>query len=255
MLKKAVFLLLVFPFLLSETEAITEVLKGGRTPAEKAIRLAREENKSVFLFFYKKGEEKSERMTKIIKEAEDRWSEEADFIRIDVNEGKEKEIISQYGIRRTPMTLVMASNGVIVAGFPKVVSLDDLEKAFVSPRTIEILGGLQQRKVIFLNVRDEDTQYAKENTKVLEEVAEVLGKSVKVVEVNPRDKSEEKLLKQIGVEPDITNSIVMVISQTGRMGDSFEGKVTNKQLFTAFKKVLAQKSGCGSGGSGGCGGR
>ncbi len=237
---------------------VSGIAESAGASSKEAIVQAEKENKFLFLFFYEGGSDESDRMRKTIGKAEKRWADKANFISIDINDSKEREIISQYRIWRVPVTLGMAPNGVIITGFPGVVGLKDLEKVFVSPKMIEIIEGLQQRKVIFLCVQNENTKYGKENSKVVKNVAEVLGKSVKVVEVNPEDKKEETLLQQINVKPNITNSATIVISPAGAIGDRFEGKVTNKDLFASFKKVLAQKSGCGSGGasgggSGGCG--
>lgn len=253
MLKNTLFASVAF-FMFS---VFSPVAAGGESLSQKAIARASEENKFLFLFFYEKGSDECDRMADIIKQAENKWSNKANFINIDINDSKEREIVQEYAIWRTPVTLVMAPNEVIVDGLPGVVDLDDLKGVFISPKMIEIIGALQQKKIIFLSVSNENTRHAKENSNVVKDVADVLGKSVEVVEVDPKDTKETKLLKQINVKPDINNSIVLLISQTGQIGERFEGKVTKKELFVSFKNVLAQKSGCGTGGGGGggCGGR
>ncbi len=217
----------------------------------KDIARAKKENKFLFLFFYEKGSDQCDRMSKILKEAKSKWSHKAKFINIDINDNKEKEIISKYGIWRAPVTLIMTPNGIIITGFPGVVELEDLEKVFISPKMIEIMEGLQEKKVIFLLIQNKRTKYAKENLKTVNNVTEVLKKSIRVVKINPKDNKEKKLLSQINVNPNISNSTIVVISQSGRVGDRLEGKTSNRELFLSFKKILAQKSGCGSGGCGG----
>lgn len=246
---KGLFIFLIF--FLSMCGEIEKV----HASSQDAIAQAMKENKFLFLFFYEKGSDESDQMARIIEEAKSRWSDKTNMVSIDIHDSKEKEIVSQYRIWRAPATLVMAPNGVIVAGFPGVVGVEDLKETFISPKMIEIVGILQQKKIIFLCVQNKNTKYVQENLQVVKDVADVLGKSVEVVIVNPKDKREEKLLRRLDVDPNITNSMVMLISQTGQVGDRFEGKVTNKELFASFKKVLAQRSGCGSGeSSGGCGG-
>ncbi len=233
---------------------ISGIVEDVNASSKEAIAQAMKKNKFLFLSFYEKGSDECDRTAKIIEEAKSKWQDKADFISIDINDSKEREIVRQYRIWRVPVTLVMAPNGVIVTGFPGVVGLEELKEAFIPPKMIEIIGGLQERKVIFLSIQSENAKYAKENSKVVKDVADVLGKAVRVVEVNPKDEREEKLLKRINVNPNTTNAVTIIISQTGQIGDRFEGKVTKKELFASFKKVLAQKSGCGSGGaSGGCG--
>lgn len=222
--------------------------------SEEAVAQEKKEGKFQFLFFYEKGSDKSDRMGKVIKQAKDKWSHKASFRSIDINDSKERELIWKYGISRAPVTLVMAPNGVVVGGFPGVVGLDKLKQAFVSPKTIQIVGGLQQKKTIFLSIQNADTAYAQENTKAVNNIAEVLGKAVKIIEINPRDEQEASLLKQLKVKPDTTDSVTIVLAQGGVIVDRFDRKVTNKELFASFKKVLAQKSGCGSGPAGASGG-
>ncbi len=233
---------------------ISIFFKAGRMNASSSedIARAKKENKILFLFFYEKGSDQCDRMSKILKKAKSKWSHKAKFSSIDINDNKEKEIVLKYRIWRAPVTLVMTPRGFIITGFSGVVELEDLEKAFVSPKMIEIIEGLQERKVIFLLIQNKSTKYANENLKTVNDVAEVLKKSIRVIKVNPKDNKEKKLLSQVNVNPNISKSTIVVISQSGSVGDRLEGKTTKKELFLSFKKILAQKSGCGSGG--GCGG-
>lgn len=235
-------------------EEIVKGLEVGITPAEKAIDKAKRENKFLFLLFYEKGSDDSDRMLEVIKKAEKKWEDKANFFNVDINDKEEKDVLQRFGIYQAPVTLVMAPNGVIIGGLPGVVGLEELGKAFVSPKMAQIVQALQQRKVTFLCIQNDETKYAKEVQKVVDEVAEVLGKSVKVVRVDPVDKKEEELLRQIRVEPNITEAITIVIAQTGLVGDRFVGKITNRELFAAFQKVLVSRSGCGGMGSGSGGG-
>lgn len=236
--------------LIQEGKKEEEIIKSLVTPAGKAINQARKEGKYLFLFFYEEGSDDCEKMSKVIKKAKKRWAKKAKFFNININGKREKEIIAKYGAYQAPLIVVIAPNGVVTRGFPGVVGLKELEEAFVSPKMTEILKALQNRKVIFLCVQNEDTKYAKEVLKTVNEVAEVLGDSVKVVKVDPLDSQEEELLKQIKVEPKVETTITMVISQSGTVGEKFTGKVSNLDLFKAFQKVVAQRSGCGGSGSG-----
>lgn len=241
--------------LIAEGVTREEILKIAEneeiSPARKAICQARREGKFQILFFYEEGSDKSDKMGEGIREAEKRFKDRATVTRININDGKEIELIREYRIWRAPTTLVMAPNGVITGGYQTAREVDDLEKALVSPKTVEIIGALQQRKVIFLLIQNEGTTSWQENLKAATAVADVLRKSATVIGIDPKDKDEKDILKQLGIEPNTADSITMVISPSGGIADRFEGKITNKDLFTSFKKVLAQKSGCGSGCGGG----
>lgn len=235
----------------AEEKIIESVEQEEISPARKAICRAGRENRFLFLFFYEKGSDKSDRMAKVIEEARGRFNDRVDVVKIDINDGREIDIIREYRIWQAPITLVMAPNGIITAGSDESVTLEELEQALISPTTVKVIGALQQHRVIFLLVQNKDTAYSKENLKTVHDVADILRKSVRVIEVDPRDKEEESFLRQIEVKPHISHSITLVISPTGGIGDRFKGKVTNKDLFASFKKVIAQKSGCGSGCGGG----
>ncbi len=58
------------------------------------------------------------------------------------------------------------------------------------------------------------------------------------------------MLEILKVDNNQDQSLTYVVSQSGRVGSRFEGPVSRKDLFMAFQKVLAARSGCGGSGSG-----
>jgi hypothetical protein len=81
-------------------------------------------------------------------------------------------------------------------------------------------------------------------------VGEILRTSVRIVHLDPTNREEEPLLKMLKVDKDENESITYVVSQSGQIGSRFKGPVSRKDLFMAFQKVLAARSGCGGSGSG-----
>lgn len=226
-------------------EKILKNLGVSMSPVERAIAAAAED-KYVFLYFDKKGSRDSKKMARVIEKAKKRWAARASFVNIDIDAPQEREIINRFRIRKVPLTLVIAPNGAITAGFPGVVDLEVLERGFVSPKMTEVLKAIQKEKTIFLCVLNSQTSYSEEVLKAANEATRMLGGIAELIEIDPKDKREELLLSQLRVSPDADTSTTFVIAPTGIIVDKFAGRITKRDLFDSFQKILAMKSGCGS---------
>ena len=67
-----------------------------------------------------------------------------------------------------------------------------------------------------------------------------------MIEVDPRDPAEKRLLAQCGVDPQSEVAETLVISSRGAIVQRFKGAITPQHLYDSFQSVLAQESGCGS---------
>jgi hypothetical protein len=144
----------------------------------------------------------------------------------------------------------MAPNGVVVREFKKNITTESLESAFVTPAMAQVLRGLQDRRVIFLTVMAEDWKNASPVQSTVSSVGEILRNSVRIIHVDPTNKEEKPMLNILKVDNGQNQSLTYVVSQSGLIGSRFEGPVSRKDLFMAFQKVLATRSGCGGSGSG-----
>jgi hypothetical protein len=138
----------------------------------------------------------------------------------------------------------------VVREFREEITLERLESAFVTPVMAQILRGLQDRRVIFLTVQTPDWKNAAGVTKTVSGVGEILRNSVRIFHLDPTNGEEKALLEILKVDNDQNQSLTYVVSQSGRIGSRLEGPVSRKDLFLAFQKVLAARSGCGGSGSG-----
>jgi len=219
--------------------------KGVDNSAIEAIRRATEGNKYVFLFFYKKGDEKSNKMRQVITRVKGELSAKANFVNIDVAEQSAQAMIKKYGIDRAPIpiTLVMAPNEAIVTGFPNEVSEDKLRNAFVSPKMAEIVKAIQDRKLVFLLVTNDKMKYSKENIAVVEQVtANELQGRAEVIVVDPRDEREISLLKQCRIDPNVKETMLLYING-GRIMCKSSGRLTHDGLLQEIKTGCSP-SGC-----------
>ncbi|MFQ6093136.1 MAG: hypothetical protein ACE5OR_10725 [bacterium] len=244
-------LLLVLIFSLLFVSLIwAPALKAEHDSEERAIEKALENGKHVFILFYEQGVTDSEEMSKIFDQAEKKWKDRAEFVRIEINDPRHRDLLRQYSVYKAPLTLTLSPEGTVTGGFQGVVSLNELEGGFASSKMAEALKALQENKVIFFSVQNERTPHGKKNLEVVNKLAKVLSKSVKVIVIDPEDRSEAKLLKQLKANPGVEEATTVVVSKNGQIVDRFVGEVTVKDLLASFQKVLISRSGCGGTGTG-----
>jgi hypothetical protein len=185
-----------------------------------------------------------------LKKGSQTWGDWVTISQVDINKKENTKIKQEFRVYSTPTLLVIAPNGVVAREFRKNLTVERLESAFVSPALAQVLRGLQDRRVIFLPVASADWKNAASNKRTVSSVGDILRTSVRIVHVDPTDSEEKSLLKTLKVDEDEDQCLTYVISQSGKIGSRLEGPVSRKDLFMAFQKVLAARSGCGGTGSG-----
>lgn len=223
---------------------------GPLHPVKELFMEARLQNRYVILFFYQEGSKECNETREILREGSEIWGDRVTISHVDINKKENEEIRKDFRVLSTPTILVMAPNGVVVREFRENITIESLETAFVSPAMAQILRGLQDRRVIFLTVMAEDWKNATGVQKTVSGVGEILRNSVRIVHVNPMNGEEKPMLDILKVDNNRRQSLTYVVSQSGLIGSRFEGPVSRKDLFMAFQKVLAARSGCGGSGSG-----
>ncbi len=223
---------------------------GPMHPAKEQLMEARLQSRHAILFFYQEGCGECEEVKDVLKKGVQIWGDKVKVSQVDINKKTNDKIRQEFRIFSTPTILVMAPNGVVVREFRENITIESLESAFVTPAMAQILRGLQDRRVIFLTVQAADWKNASSVTKTVSTVGEILRNSVRVLQVDPTRREEKPLLKMLNLDNRQKQTLTYVVSQSGRVGSRFEGPVSRKDLFLAFQKVLAARSGCGGSGSG-----
>ncbi len=223
---------------------------GPMHPVKKEFMEARLHNRYAILFFYQEGCGECDEAKDVLREGSEIWGDRVKISQVDINKKENEGIRGEFRIFSTPSILVMAPNGVVVREFKKNITIERLESAFVAPAMADILRGLQDRRVLFLTVMAGDWKNASSVQKTVSGVGEILRNSVRIVHVDPTNGEEKSLLEILKVDKSQKQSLTYVVSQSGRIGSRFEGPVSRKDLFMAFQKVLAARSGCGGSGSG-----
>jgi thiol-disulfide isomerase/thioredoxin len=223
---------------------------GPMHPVKQEFMEARLQNRHAILFFYQEGSGECDEAREVLSKGSEIWGDRVKISHVDINKKENDKIRKEFRVFSTPTILVMAPNGVVVREFKKNITTESLKSAFVTPAMAQVLRGLQDRRVIFLTVMAEDWKNASGVEKTVSSVGEILRNSVRIIHVDPTSREEEPVLKILKVDNSQNQSLTYVVSQSGLIGSRFEGPVSRKDLFMAFQKVLAARSGCGGSGSG-----
>lgn len=222
-----------------------------------AIENAAENNRYLFIFFWKDTNEHARDMYSVFHSAMAKMAQSADSIGIQTTDPSEKPVVDKFGVDRAPMPLVvaLAPNGAITKGFPVKFTEQQLQEAFVSRCTEQCMKALQDRKLVLLCVQNGTTQF---NQVALRGVRDFktdarFAEATEVVMLNPGDRTETTFLEGLQVSPRTDKAVTILLAPPGSPIARFEGPVTKEQLVA---KVAAAKSGpCADGkcGPGGCG--
>ena len=220
-----------------------------------AIYEAEDDDRYLFVFFYKEGNEKTETMRDVFDEAMIEVSERANSVAIEINDPNEVEIIAKYGVANTlmPLVLVIAPNGAITGGFPSEFNEKQLVEAIVSTCFEKCLKALQDRKLVFLCVQNSKT---KSNSSAMRGVNDFksdarFAQSTEIVSLDPSDESEVKFLKSLQIDPMTNVAVTAFLAPPGSVVAKYNGP-TDKDKFVA-KIMGASSGGCGPIGGSSCG--
>lgn len=225
------------------------------SPTEVAIRTAAARKRYIFVTFYKKGDVASNKMLAVIKSVRGKLSSKTNFASADINNPVHKGLVKRYGINNAsiPLTLVIAPNGAITAGFPKEIKSTNFSDVFVSNGLADVLKVLQESKLAAVCIQSAKTKFNKESLAAVEglKADSRLSGSVGVVKVDPTDHRESEFLQQCKIKTGSANSQIMLVIPPGKVIGTFDGNTTKDKLMAGLQSAM---SSCGSGCSpSGCG--
>ncbi|MEO0249812.1 MAG: hypothetical protein ABIN58_09840, partial [candidate division WOR-3 bacterium] len=143
-------------------------------------------------------------------------SHRADFISVDVDDPAQQDVVSRYGADRSPipLTLVIAPNGAVSAGFPNEIKKTDFSEVFVSDGLAATLKVLQSQKLAAVCVQGLRTKHNKTSFATAEELKAdpALGGAVEIVKVDPSDRSEANFMKMCQVDTRSTDAQLLVLA-------------------------------------------
>jgi len=226
---------------------------NAATSVEAAIQASAKQNRYVFVTFYKSNDSASKSMQATVKSIRGKLAGRADFVSVDVGNQANRAIISRYGADRSPMplTIVLAPNGAITAGFPQQIKNTDMSSVFVSDGMASVLKVLQSGKIAAVCLQNSKTKHNKESLAAaqgLKNQAQLRG-AVEIVKIDPSDRGESDLMKRCQVDTTSTDAQIVVIAPPGKVMGKFGGTVTTNSMTSALTKAF---SGSGCSGASGC---
>lgn len=225
--------------------------------AEAAIQAAAKQNRYVFVTFYKGNDTASKSMQASVKSIRGKLTNRADFVSVDVGKQANKAIVTRYGADRSPMplTIVLAPNGAITAGFPQQIKNTDMSGVFVSNGMASVLKVLQSGKIAAVCFQNSKTKHNKESLAAaqgLNNQTQFRG-AVEVVKIDSSDRSEAKFIQTCKADAGSDSAQIVVIAPPGRVVGKFDGTATTDSMAATITKAFSS-GGCGTGssGAGGC---
>ncbi len=219
-------------------------------PSAEVLAQAAENSKHTILWFHADGDSNVAATARILKQAEEKWSDRAEVVSVKVDDAAHRDLVQKYNVRRTPLVLVVAPNGAVTAGFASLADLGQLAQAFVSPAMAEILQAVQQDQAVFLCVGSPQDPRAARNLAEAKEAERMLEGIARVVALDPQDQAEGDLLRTCKVDRSDSEAelVTVVVSPRGSLVARLTGDITTERLFDSFAKILQIPRGCGSAG-------
>jgi len=225
------------------------------SPGMKAIDAASIAGKTIFIFCWKTNDDQCKKMYPIFESAMKNIGEAAHSVSINVATPDEAAIVKKYGLSRMPMPVVLAiaPNGAITGCYPLNFNENSLRKGIASPGLAACLKGIQDHKLVLLCIQNSSMPSAQSVKSAATgfKVNRQYGAATVVINIDPTDPSEHKLLSSLKIDPKTPNTVTVLMAPPGRSVARFEGDLTTEQIVAKIKA----SSTCGPGGCGpgGCG--
>ena len=230
------------------TQENTVTTPVGPSLAFAARQKAAEEDKYLFAFFTKNKDDKPTEKRRVFDRAMAKATDRANVVAVSVTDPAEKDIVKEYGLERAPMPLVLAiaPNGAITGGFPTTFSEQDLLSAFATPATEQCMKLLQDGKLVFLCVQNEQTKMNDEAMQGVKSFAadERFRDAAEIIKLDPTNEAEKSFLKDLQIDATVKTATTVFLAPPGAPIAIYEGLTTMDQLLAE----LQEAGSCGPGG-------
>ena len=164
------------------------------------------------------------------------------------------ELVTKYRLAGAPLPLILviASNGVVTAGYSLSQATPELlVKAVPSPKKSEVLKYLSDGKSVFIVVTGKSMAEKTTIMNTCQQACVEMENNAKMIEISLDDSRETQFLSELKVNMTATEPTTYVINSKGQVTGTFTDDVNSTTLVASAKKVAA--SGCCPGGSKSCG--
>lgn len=224
---------------------------GALGPGMAALARAGQANRYLLIFFHNGKNEQTDAMWAVYQSAMTQAAARAEQVAVNITDPAEQQIVHQYGVDRAPMPLVLAvaPNGAIMGGFPTKFEETQLLAAFGTPGMEQTMKFLQERRLVFVCVRNpttEKNEAAMYGIQELQADPDISG-AVRLVYIDPADPNEARFLVQLQVDPTVKVAQTVMLAPPGSAVGKFMGGTTKTMLLSK----LQASGGCGPGGCAG----
>ncbi len=174
----------------------------------------------VMYFYDSKSTTKEAMEARLVGETK-KWADKVNvvFTAVDVSSERQKYILEHYKVKKAPQTIVISPEDAIITRVPELAGEDRLKKVFISPMKEKIGKELGKHKVVFLTFVNKKTKHAKELKKVVKDSQKLIKEfgwcTAGMIEIDPKDKKEEHLLKNLDISPDLKEATLLVAFGSG----------------------------------------
>lgn len=161
------------------------------------------------------------------------------------------ELVTKYRLASAPLPLILviASNGVVAAGYTLNQATPALlVKAVPSPKKSEVLKSLSDGKSVFIVVSGKSMAEKTTIMNTCQQACIEMENNAKMIEISLDDPKETQFLTELRVNMTATEPTTYVINSQGQITGTFTDDVNSTTLVASAKKVAA--SGCCPSGSG-----
>jgi hypothetical protein len=222
------------------------------SPAQAALASARQEQKYLFILFWKESNAATQAMKQTLDAALAGRGGQASSVSVNTADPAESAVVTRFGVSRSPMPLVVAvaPNGAITGGFPLKLTDQEVSGAFVSPGTAACLTATQARKLTLLCVQPAGVRELPPGVREFKADAQY-GPATEVVTVQAGDPAEAGFLQALKIRP-ASSTVTAFIAPPGSLLGTFDHTATKQQFVERLQS--AQNSCCPRGkcGPGGC---
>jgi len=220
-------------FAISFNAVAEEPTPSQDTSAFGLLSQCTKDSKYLFVLVSK---DKANEMADVFTKAKTALGEKALLTEINIADKNEEKFIKQFGIDKIepPVIIAIAPAGVVTKVFTKQVKSEELEEAFASPATIELLKATKDNKYLFvLFFKDK----ADANTVVMSDVFNkaktTYSDKAVFTEINVADKSEEKFINRFEVNK-VAKPLILAIAPGEIVTKGFIKKVKQEEIGEAF---------------------
>jgi thiol-disulfide isomerase/thioredoxin len=245
-----------------ETSISAQQASGNQPDAEHSpvetlqkISQAQTDGKYLFLLFYETGNADCDLMIQRLDEFAQHTDQKVEIIKIDRKNPENSTIVSSMRVQFAPIPLILVKdpNGQVIKSFKTVVSEEDLSYAIPSPKKAESIASLQEGKSLIISFTSDAMPAGDKIEQSCEQAKKKMDGKAAHITVDVTDPKELGFLKEMTINPDSPEPMIVVINSQRQITGTFKGDVKPDELVLAATKVSA--GGCcpGGGGSKGCG--